>query len=179
MMSSPSSLNPKSSYREEVMKSKDLERFNVKVNKTDDVNDCWNWNASLRHGYGEFHLDKKLHGAHRVAYEIANGPIPDRLFVCHRCDNRACCNPNHLFVGTAADNTADMIAKGRAYSGECTARPVTKLTENLVRHIRDSHRAGESYGSIAIRLDVHKLTVYFAAIGRTWAHVANPVTIPI
>lgn len=81
-------------------------------------NGCIEWQGGLgRGGYGKFRAspDKKHShvGAHRFAYEMANGPIPDGLFVCHSCDNRRCCNPDHLWLGTANDNVQDMVAKGR------------------------------------------------------------------
>lgn len=77
-----------------------------------DLGECWIWTgARMRYGY--FQYGKKLIGAHRVAWELRNGPIPDGLYVLHRCDNPPCVRPDHLFLGTAADNTADMVAKGR------------------------------------------------------------------
>lgn len=78
--------------------------------------ECWNWMASLDdHGYGQFG-SKRLGGhfsSHRLSYILTNGPIPDGLFVCHRCDNPKCINPKHLFLGTPLDNVKDMISKGR------------------------------------------------------------------
>lgn len=75
---------------------------------------CWWWTGALDgQGYGRVRRDKVLHPAHRLAWIDANGPIPDGLYVCHRCDNRKCVRPDHLFLGTAKDNTQDMIAKGR------------------------------------------------------------------
>lgn len=73
---------------------------------------CWLW--PVKSGYGVF----KGKRAHRLSYEAFVGPIPDGLFVCHKCDVPACCNPDHLFVGTALDNSRDMVAKGRAGGGD-------------------------------------------------------------
>lgn len=88
------------------------ERFWVKVQKSAD---CWLWTASLdRTGYGVFALSAgHFARAHRYAYELLVGPIPDGLFLCHRCDVRTCVNPAHMFIGTAKDNTDDMHRKGR------------------------------------------------------------------
>jgi len=87
-------------------------RFWRFVNKTDE---CWLWQGAKvgQGGYGNFGVDKKHHLAHRVSYELANGPIPDGMWVLHRCDNPPCVNPDHLFLGTRSDNMKDAHQKGR------------------------------------------------------------------
>jgi hypothetical protein len=88
-----------------------VDRFWEKVQKGDG---CWVWSGGLISGYGRFVVRHGLYvRAYRFSYELANGPIPDGLFVCHRCDNPPCVNPAHLFLGTCKDNFEDMRAKGR------------------------------------------------------------------
>jgi len=95
----------------------DIKNFWKKVKKTPG---CWLWTASLvsKNGYGKFHF--KLTGktyrnisAHRASYTINTGPIPDKLFVLHRCDVKHCVRPDHLFLGTQQDNVRDCVSKGR------------------------------------------------------------------
>lgn len=77
---------------------------------------CWETNCSRgSRGYGQIQHAGVRYSTHRAAYEVWVGPIPDGYYICHRCDNRPCINPDHLFAGTALDNVRDMISKGREY----------------------------------------------------------------
>ena len=100
--------------------------------------DCWLWKQSTdRHGYGQTGHDGLHWSAHRLAWQLSNGPIPDGLFVLHHCDNPPCCNPAHLFLGTQADNMADMVSKGRANLDNGRGKP---LSEERKRRIADALR---------------------------------------
>lgn len=111
---------------------KDSNRFWEKVDIAGD-NDCWEWMAcKMGNGYGKIRWPKRLIGAHRVSWMIANNKdIPNGMCVLHRCDNPGCMNPNHLFLGTHADNMQDAFDKGRNTNvGE--NGPNSKLTHKQV-----------------------------------------------
>lgn len=91
-----------------------VDRFWSKVDRRG-PDECWEWTRARNElGYGRFRFRGCLYYAHRMAWELVNGPVPEALEVCHTCDNPPCCNPAHLFVGTHADNLGDMATKGRA-----------------------------------------------------------------
>ncbi|WP_082053079.1 HNH endonuclease [Gordoniibacillus kamchatkensis] len=97
------------------------ERYWSKVKKSE--NGCWEWAASIdTHGYGHIKVDGRLKLSHRVAYELAFGTIPEGLLVCHKCDNRRCVNPDHLFLGTNDDNVHDAVVKGRLHTPQYRAK---------------------------------------------------------
>ena len=105
---------------------------------------------------------------HRIAYALGNGCTPGQLLVCHRCDNTRCCNPAHLFLGTYADNMADMCAKGRSGVGEVNSR--AKLTESLVQAILNSD---EPRSALADHYGVTRATIDKILRGETWKHIGD------
>jgi len=144
-------------------------RFWAKVEKGDG---CWAWMATVHlHGYGQFSRGRRdgQVWAHRWAWEFANGPIPDGLCVLHHCDNRRCVRPEHLFLGTKAENTADMIAKGRQkFHGPGESHPSAKLTWAKVAAIRSSLDEGASVRHLAEQYGVAPGTIRYIRDGETW-----------
>lgn len=125
---------------------------------------CWLWMQSLNHkGYGQVEFRGKKAKAHRASWMASFGEIPEGQMVLHRCDNRACINPAHLFLGTAKDNTDDMVRKNRA--------PNRKLTVEAVREIRARKARGETYVSMAAEFGVCDGTLRQAGRGKNWSAV--------
>src|SRR4051794_31357857 len=113
-----------------------VEKVLAKVDRSGGPDACWPWTGYCNsRGYGEAMIERRHVRVHRVAWEAEHGPIPDDMLLCHRCDNPPCCNPAHHFIGTSADNNADMKAKGRARGVRGTANAGAKLTADQVRSI--------------------------------------------
>lgn len=136
------------------------------------ANECWSWTGSTNpDGYGIVSENGSRRVAHRVAYERVYGVIPDGLVVRHRCDNPPCCNPSHLVVGTHADNSKDMVERGRSAKG--IAHPGARLTDEEVRSIRSLHSKGQGVKSLANTFGVNSGTVWFIVNGHHWKHVGD------
>jgi hypothetical protein len=148
-----------------------------------DENGCIHWKGTLSRGYGIIqctHKDapSKITYAHRFAFEVANGPIPEGMSVLHMCDEfyprgdytyRACVNPLHLFMGTTADNMADMVAKNRQKRGEqCN---LSVLNDDIVREIRRRAADGEVKNRLAREFGVSPGNIYAIVNRRSWTHV--------
>lgn len=144
--------------------------------KPDQITGCWNWTRALfKCGYGAKRQNNKLVYAHRASYEAFKGPIPEGRIVMHACDNRACVNPDHLSVGTHADNNADARRKGRLpnYTNQPKgeAHHLAKLTDEAVRCARAYWKIGASIRGLARRYGVHSKTMRQALRGEKWKHV--------
>jgi len=112
-----------------------LERFWKYVDRKS-KDECWNWKGKLYNGYGRFSMLKGM-GAYRASWIINIGPIPGGLYVLHKCNSRACVNPNHLYLGTQSDNMRDMIVQG----GGGVGRP-SRLNSEDIRYIKELYSTG-------------------------------------
>jgi len=146
------------------------ERFWAKVDKKGS-DECWEWTAHRdKKGYGKINAggqrDRTFY-AHRVSYELANGPILKGKFVCHYCDNPGCVNPRHLFSGTQKENIEDAIRKSRFPHGENTGS--SKLTDQDVHEIRQMLSRDISQRVIAKKYEVNHSTISDIKTGKSWA----------
>jgi hypothetical protein len=169
----------------------DKERFLSKINKLGPVpahrpelGPCWLWTGwkFVSTGYGGFNLaNKKKVSAHRMAWMVFNGDIPILLRVLHKCDNKPCVRPDHLWLGSNADNSADMVEKGRQAKGErFENRRIlrgdeignSKLSPESVSEIRTRRAAGETLVVLALHYNVDIGTISKIALRRIWSHIA-------
>lgn len=128
---------------------------------------CWLWIGTYSSkGYGWATFSRKMIKAHRLAFELFVGPIPDGKLVLHRCDVRCCVNPNHLFIGTAQDNSDDAVRKGRIRSG--ADAHLSKLSYESVVSVCQLHAEGVRPVDIAERFGVHPSCIYHIISGRSW-----------
>jgi len=140
------------------------------LSKTNRVGDCLEWQARKnRHGYGTFKMGGKSWLAHRASWLILKGQDPKDLKVLHKCDNPACVDPDHLFLGTQAENVVDMVSKDRHIKGEAVEN--SKLVEADVAEIRRLARVGWRQKDIAEEFGVSRPCISRLLSGKTWKHV--------
>jgi DNA-binding transcriptional regulator YiaG len=161
------------------------QRFWSKVDRSGGPGACWSWTAGrFDSGYGVFRWQNKNHRAHKLAWVFTNGTVPEGLCVLHDCpdgDNPACCNPSHLWLGTNAQNSRDMVEKGRSAHGDHVPfahrargerHSQSKLTAEDVREIRRRYEAGGiSQTALAREYDVNQTIVSDLIRRETWRHV--------
>jgi predicted XRE-type DNA-binding protein len=149
-----------------------MDRFFKKVLKQN--NHCWEWQGARIKSKGQFWhgvLRRNNQGylAHRFSWLIHNGPIPQGQFVLHQCDNPACVNPKHLFLGTQADNVQDMMNKGRHADQRGELQSNVKLSEQQVLWIRSNNHLSRK--QVAEHFGVHPATITDIIKRRTWTHI--------
>ena len=131
---------------------------------------CWVWTGKISRRYGVVSMDDRPERVHRAIWRLENGPIPQGLFVCHRCDNPLCCNPAHLFLGTHLENVTDCVAKRRHSHGE--KHPDAILAEMDVRKIIAARGRPRGTGRrLAQEYRVSPSTISAIWVGRVWRHV--------
>ncbi len=153
----------------------------------DPRSECWEWQGCVQaNGYGRIRVGRKTHYVHRLMLELKLGaPVKRGLETCHECDNRRCCNPEHLFAGTRAVNVRDMVSKGRHSHGArhslavreaLRMRPWVKLTMDKARDIRGRLAAGEDRAPLAAEFGVDVSLIGQIARGRIWKEVGGPLS---
>jgi len=161
--------------------------------QVDTSGDCWEWQSYLRpNGYGCYNPGPGPILSHRLAYMLTHGPIPSGLLVCHSCDNRRCCRPDHLFLGTSADNNRDAMSKGRTARGDRNGARLhpernpmvlypekaallrgerngnSKLTQVQVDEIRRRFDCAPNISALAREFGVARKTIRSVLRGETW-----------
>ena len=160
---------------------KDIARFWAKVDKNGPIHphnsllgNCWLWTAGkIKNGYGHFGLLHKNLKAHRVAYVIARGQIPnEKPLICHSCDNPSCVNPDHLFPGTYLDNNLDCRTKGRSNVSFGARNGTAKLSSDEVLEIRAKYRRVRGMIiSLASEYSVSRSAIALIVKGENWKHL--------
>lgn len=159
-----------------------IARFWAKVNKDgpvirEELGPCWIWTASTTHGYGMFNVGQQtIVAAPRVSWIIHNGVPPKGILICHKCDNRPCCRPDHLFLGTHKDNLSDMAAKGRSTRGmkHASAKLTDADVQNILSRCQNCKRGEKK--NLALEYGVGHGCITKIIQGERWSHI-NP-TLP-
>lgn len=159
-------------------KPKRLRNFFRKINMNGpiqphvkELGKCWIWKGAKISGYGTFKCGFRSQKAHRISWLILRAVIPNGMDVLHKCDNPACVNPNHLFLGTDLDNARDRVSKGRQYDLKGHKHPLTKLTEADVLKIRELATKGFGNTRLGKRFGVCGSAIGHIVHRKNWKHI--------
>lgn len=158
-----------------------------RISNYGDPKKCWEWSGNVVRGYGQITINYKKERTHRLAFKLAKGEIPDGMFVCHSCDNKLCCNPDHLWLGTTEDNMKDMVRKGRLAAGDRHGthtspdswvgvfsgenNPQSIFTEKQVVHMFELEDLGYTVSAIAEVVNGRYEQVRKILRGKRWPNV--------
>lgn len=120
-----------------------VKRFWKRVKKT---NNCWIWQGHLKNKYGGIFFDGKEQTTHRFSWILHFGDIPEKMDVCHKCDNKRCVRPDHLFLGTRSENNIDMMLKGRSKNAKLTIEDVKEIRKLYAKGLKNYTEIGRRYG---------------------------------
>jgi len=161
-----------------------LERFLLCISNSTHPRGCWIWEGFKSHnGYGRLRItNNKRIPSHRFSYELFKGNIPQKLLVCHHCDNPSCVNPDHLWIGTHKENMHDMIRKQRGGFGsginlatikrrKGITHPRAKLNEEKVLEMRELSKKGMTNRALGIKFNISESTVSGIVLRKEWKHV--------
>lgn len=159
-------------------KESPMRRFWAKVNITEG---CWEWTgATTKGGYGHTRDENQRQiDAHRLAWILTYGPIPDGLLICHHCDNRKCVRPDHLFLATQKDNIQDALNKGRIATGAALNHPAqegelnnnAKVTRKQVMQVLTLYDNGHTQATIARKTGINRANVWAIVHRKSWQHL--------
>jgi len=158
--------NPNLVRRYGVKTLKERLKEKVEVNKE---TGCWEWQGAMKSGkkcYGTMIVNNEQKAAHRMAYQEWKGELEDGKFICHTCDNQRCINPEHLYQGTALDNTGDMIRRGR-----CTSAKLTREQVKLIRRLYKKYKGKLTIKELAEEFDIGISTFHHCAVGHSYRHI--------
>lgn len=145
--------------------------------EVDDETECWEWQGAKRLEYGAIGYKGRTIGAHRLSYILHNGEIPEGAYICHKCHNRSCVNPDHIYAGDHQDNVQDAIENGDYWSPSGVDAYHSKFTDAEVRKIREEYADGETVSTLTDKYDSSMGTISRIVTGKTYPDAGGPTDV--